>query len=551
MINAPFIRQATIPGTTGVENISPGLAANPLAGAEKGLEQISGQLAAAGERVQKRNDIIGSAVASDNFNQEILKSYNTTLQQGNMLDPSQNTIQNFNIENEQRISNIVSQFSGSDNARAALEANLRGTAGQYADKMIQVQNNEQREFILDIGRKEIAPIAAALTKNPGKLREAFDQVDAIAERLAPTLGPMAERKFRDAGRSAVMENAVTGLLDGGKYEEASDLLLNNSVLMKYLEPSKRDQFNRRISNFRQTRDKSKNEMSFRQNIVNSFIEKGMKIDSNKAMNYVIGADLSPEDGPSQKISKTLLALGVKEEDASMELKAKILGVNLAKTEKIDDPNKDYSVSKNGKSLLTVQGAFKRVKPYLETAVLMQSKIGTIESAHVGYLGGNQLEGLTILQTYLKMIDEGAVVRESDIAIAEKSSSIYAEIGKAISKFNTDGNAQAVSPVLVQNALLASRSFVKRELEISKSFFDGYQKETGFSNANLGLPGATYDEIYKDVRTIKPIVKSKETDETSSPVATDGSQPVPTGGAKPMVYDFEMGENGNMVRKGSH
>tara|TARA_R110002012_G_scaffold54_12_gene187 strand:+ start:100 stop:1752 length:1653 start_codon:yes stop_codon:yes gene_type:complete len=550
MITAPYKNKASIPGTTGVGNISPGLAANPLAGAAKGLEQISGQLAAAGERVQKRNDIISSAVASDNFNQEILKSYNTTLQQGNMLDPNQNTIQNFNIENEQRISNIVSQFSGSDNARAALEANLRGTAGQYADKMIQVQNNEQKEFILDIGRKEIAPIAAALTKNPGKLREAFDQVDAIAERLAPTLSPIAERKFRDAGRSAVMESAVTGLLDGGKYEEASDLLLNNSVLMKYLEPSKRDQFNRRISTFRQTRDKSKNEMSFRQNIVNSFIEKGMKIDSNKAMNYVIGADLSPEDGPSQKISKTLLALGIKEEDASMELKAEILGVNLAKTEKTDDPNKDYSVGPNGKSLLTVQGAFKRVKPYLETAVLMQSKIGTIESAHKGYEGGNQLEGLTVLTTYLKMIDDGAVVRESDIAIAEKSSPIYAEIAKAISRFNSDG-AQAVSPILVQNALLAARSFVKRELEVSKSFFDGYQKETGFSNANLGLPGATYDEIYKDVRTIKPIVKSKETDETGSPVATDGSQPVPTGGAKPRVYDFKTGENGKIVRTGSN
>ncbi len=497
MITAPYKNKASIPGTTGVGNISPGLATNPLAGAAKGLEQISSQLAAAGERVQKRNDIISSAVASDNFNQEILKSYNTTLQQGNMLDPNQNTIQNFNIENEQRISNIVSQFSGSDNARAALEANLRGTAGRYADKMIQVQNTEQREFILDTGRKEIAPIAAALIKDPGNLREAFDQVDVIAEKYAPTLSPIAERKFRDAGRSAVMESAVTGLLDGGKYEEASDLLLNNSVLMKYLEPSKRDQFNRRISNFRQTRDKSKNEMSFRQNIVNSFIEKGMKIDSNKAMNYVIGADLSLGDGPSQKISKTLLALGIKEEDASMELKAKILGVDLAKTEKTDDPNKDYSVGPNGKSLLTVQGAFKRVKPYLETAVLMQSKIGTIESAHKGYEGGNQLEGLTVLTTYLKMIDDGAVVRESDIAIAEKSSPIYAEIAKAISRFNSDG-AQAVSPIPVQNALLAARSFVKRELEVSKSFFDGYQKETGFSNANLGLPGATYDEIYKEI-----------------------------------------------------
>ena len=153
-----------------------------------------------------------------------------------------------------------------------------------------------------------------------------------------------------------------------------------------------------------------------------------------------------------------------------------------------------------KSTLTEQGAFKRTQPYIKSAVDIATKVGTVENAYKGYLAGNELEGLTVLQTYLKMIDEGAVVRDSDIALAERASPIYQTIKAAVSRYGTAG-AQAITRTVVDQSLKASKSFGQKALEMSKGFFDGYVQETGYGNGVLGLPGDRYDVLFKGIRTV--------------------------------------------------
>lgn len=535
------MRQATIPRKTEVQPYNVNSAVNPFEGAQEGLEKISGQLAAAGERVQRRNDVIGSAVASDNFNQDVLKSYNTTLQQGNMLDPNQNTIQNFNIENEQRISNIVSQFNGSDDARATLEANLRRSAGQYADKMIEVQNNQQREFILDKGRKEISPIAAALTKDPGNLVESFNQVDAIAERLALVLDPTSERKFRDAGRSAVMESAVTGLLNGGKYEEASNLLLNNSVLMKYLEPSKRDQFNRRISNFRQTKIESEQELNQKMIQLETLRKNGYNISNKDALKFVTSGEIDQKQTYGEKLEEIRKGSNISQADwDAMPLHIKsALGGRTLPAKPVFDYSRDFLP--DGK--LSPKGVFGRIKSFMESATKIQEKIAPIEELYK-QSKSNSLAGLGVLQGYLKLIDDGAVVRDSDIALAETAAALSDRFQKAI---NSLTKGEAVSESLVEQAYQASLSFVKRANEVSKSNVDFNLKNSGYSLQQIGYGQDTYNLIFNNVRDINSTNQTAK-DKTGSSVVTDGSQPLPTGGAKPKVVLFELDENGKPVAK---
>jgi hypothetical protein len=303
-----------------------------------------------------------------------------------------------------------------------------------------------------------------------------------------------------------MEQAVSGLIYGGKWKEARSLLLDNPVLMKYLDPSKKDQFNKQISTFAQAERKSSTEMALREGTVNRLIQSGIPIDPGKAMNYVVGADLLPSDGPGAKITKTLAALGIKEEDATVEQKAAILEIELPKTE-APDPNKDFKIvnGESGKpqSTLTEQGAFKRTKPYIESAVDMSTKVSTVESSYQEYLNGNELAGLAVLQTYLKMIDEGAVVRDSDIALAERASPIYETIKAAVSRYGAEG-AQAVTTTVIEQAKKAADAFGQKALEMSKGFFDGYEKDTGYARGVLGLPGDRYEAIFGGVRTVKLI-----------------------------------------------
>ena len=519
-----YTSQASVPGGTGMQGIPLSLATSPLSGAGEGFTQIAGALDAAATRIQNREDIISSAVSSDQFEQDTLKSYNSALEAGNILDPKTNTIGRFNAENEQRVMLAVNGFGGSASAKAQLEATLRGRAGQYANQMIQYQNTEQRKFITGKAQSEIAPIAAMVASDPKALRSSFDQVDAIVNKYAEALDPASERSLRDAGRSAVMEQGVVGLLNRGAWQDARALLLDNPVLGKYLDPSKRDQFNSQIANFAQAENKTRVEMAGREATVNRLVASGVNIDPSKAMKFVVGADLLPSDGPGEKVTKSLAALGIKPEQATVEQKAAILGIVLPKTEK-PDPNKDFKtveVAGGSTSKLTESGAFKRTKPYIESAVDISTKISTVQSSYEEYNSGNELAGLAVLQTYLKMIDEGAVVRDSDIALAERASPIYETIKAAVSRYGTEG-AQAVTETVIEDSKAAADAFGQKALEMSKGFFDGYEKDTGYSRGILGLPGDRYDALFNGVRTV-PTPAAADDDPPPPAATAAGAQP---------------------------
>ncbi len=309
-----YTNKASVPGSTGMRNVPLSLATSPLSGMGEGITQAASALDAAATRIRNREDIISSAVANDQFEQDTLASYNSALEAGNILDPQLNTIGNFNAEMEQRIMQTVRNFNGTANAGAALEANLRSRAGQYANQMIQYQNTEQRKFITGNAQDEIAPIAAMVAQNPGNLRSSFDQVDAIVNKYADALDPASERSLRDAGRSAVMEQGVVGLLNRGAWQDARALILDNPVLAKYLDPSRRDQFNKQISTFAQAENKSRVEMAGREATVNRLVESGLEVDPGKAMNFVVGADLAPDATLGEKIARNAADLGISEEN---------------------------------------------------------------------------------------------------------------------------------------------------------------------------------------------------------------------------------------------
>ena len=482
-------------------------------------------------------------MSTKQFEQDTLKSYNSALEAGNILDPKLNTIGNFNAEIEQRIMQTVNNFGGSANAKAKLEATLRGRAGQYANQMIIYQNTEQRKFITGEAQNEIAPIAAMVAKDPKNLRNSFDQVDAIVNKYAEALDPASERSLRDAGRSAVMEQGVVGLLNRGAWKEAHSLLLGNPILMRYLDPSKREQFDKQIANFAQAKNKTFVEMAGREATVNRLIASGVNIDPSKAMNFVVGADLLPSDGPGEKVAKSLAALGLKPDEATVEQKAAILGIDLPKTEK-PDPNKDFKTVDGVGGLtsqLTERGAFKRTKPYIEAAVDMRTKVSTVESSYEEYKSGNELAGLAVLQTYLKMIDEGAVVRDSDIALAERASPIYETIKAAVSRYGTEG-AQAVTETVIEQAKAAADAFGQKALEMSKGFFDGYEKDTGYPRGVLGLPGDRYEVIFNGVRTVPTPVTAASDTVPGAPVGAGGPPSKPT---DPGVVVITRNPNGTL------
>ena len=520
-----YTSRASVPGGTGMQAIPLSLAISPLSGAGEGLTQVASALDAAATRIQNREDIISSAVSTKQFEQDTLKSYNSALEAGNILNPQLNTIGNFNAEIEQRIMQTVNNFGGSANAKAKLEATLRGRAGQYANQMIIYQNTEQRKFITGEAQNEIAPIAAMVAKDPKNLRNSFDQVDAIVNKYAEALDPASERSLRDAGRSAVMEQGVVGLLNRGAWQDARDLLLDNPVLGKYLDRSKRDQFNRQIANFAQAENKSRVEIAGRVAQLDAIRAAGYPVDPRKAANFIAGTTVAPDATLGEKITatgKSLVENGIMTQDEfnklPINMKAAFGGAELPEGPPVDY-NKDFLPG--GK--LSPKGVFGRIKPYMDASTEIQRQSSMLENLYAQYKT-NPLAGLGILQGYLKMIDDGAVVRDSDIRLAESASSAATRFQTAI---NSLTKGEAVSGPLVEQAILAARAFTSGANEVSKTTVDGYLKDTGYSMMEMGYPQATYDLLFNKVRSVPTPVTAASAAVPGAPVGAGGPPSKPT------------------------
>jgi len=527
-----YTSRASVPGSTGQQQVSLSLASSPLSGVGEGLTKVAGQLEAAAGRIQAREDIISSAVANDEFEQETLKDYNATIEAGNVLDPKLNTIGNFNAGVEQRIMQTVNNFGGSANAKAQLEASLRSRAGQYANQMIRYQNTEQRKYITGKAQNEIAPVAASVAQDPRNLRSAFNNVDVIVSKYAAALDPESERTVRDAGRSAVMEQAVTGLLNRGAWKEANSMLMDNPILMRYLDPSKKDQFNRQIANFAQAENKSRVEMAGKFAQLDAIRAAGYPVDPRKAANFIAGTTVAPDATLGEKITatgKSLVETGMMTQDEfnklPINIKASFGGVKLPERPPVDY-NKDFLPG--GK--LSPKGVYGRIKPYMEASTEIQRQSSMLENLYAQYKT-NPLAGLGILQGYLKMIDDGAVVRDSDIRLAESASSAATRFQTAI---NSLTKGEAVSESLVEQAILAARAFTSGANEVSKTTVDGYLEDTGYSMMQMGYPQATYDLLFSKTRTVP--LKKEPVDEVGGPGTAAAAAPagVPEYGIDPIT-----------------
>lgn len=539
-----YTSKASVPGSTGMQGVPLSLATSPLSGIGEGMTQVASALDAAATRIQNREDIISSAVANDQFEQATLTDYNAALEAGNILDPAQNTIGNFNAGVEQRIMETVNNFSGSANAKAQLEASLRSRAGQYANQMIKYQNTEQRKFITGKAQNEIAPIAAMVASDPKALRSSFDQVDAIVNKYAEALDTASERSLRDAGRSAVMEQGVVGLLNRGAWQDARALLLDNPVLGKYLDPSKRDQFNSQIANFAQAENKTRVEMAGREATINRLVASGANIDPSKAINFVVGADLARDATLGEKITRNAADLGISDEELSRMPLPQRIGLAGDPNIKFEVPVVDYNKDRLPNGKLSVQGANKEAEKWLSPVWGMYKNMADVQSQYDMWKAGNKAAGLGVLNFYLKLIDDGAVVRDSDIKLAGTTLSASARFRSYISSL---AEGEAVADSLVEEAFAAAQGFKEVGLDLTKGIIDDLLAETGYKPSEIGMRGQTYQVFFEGVKATPRVLPggaaaaAPAADAPGEPAAAPAAAPV-----EPSVIVVERDANRKLV-----
>lgn len=533
-----YQRQQSIPGTTGQQYASMSLAGeNNMAQLTGAVSEVAGALQEAGQRIQKREDKIAKSRAQDAYEAEELQNYTAFLDGEDIL--AKGTLEKFVTESEARLSQTLAGFEGSAEARADLESDLLSRHSAYKMDLIRKKNTAEREYIGGKINEAIAPVVSDLTKTPGNITAAFKQIDKIVKDNEDLLGTMDEMKVRDQAYSLAMEKTIGGLMMvPNGWRQADKMLQDNPLLAKHLAPSKREMFEREIRQFAADEGKLRREMATRANAINSMREMGYNIDAGKAVNFVLGADISPDKSFGQQVNETLEGLGINAATATLAERAAAGGITLPGTTEID-PNKDYFLDADGKQKLTAQGVSKQIKPYIESAVGIRGQLDTIDGLLAAYDSGNAQAGLGIVQAYLKMIDDGAVVREADIDLANQSADAKARLESAI---NSLSKGEVVADTVVRQAVQAAQAFSARGLELSKGFIDDYRADSNYQLINIGISQGRYERIFDGIKDIKP---PKSTDSKTDPNVTQVPET-----ATPQNVDFAVGLDGSVTPIGA-
>tara|TARA_R110000823_G_scaffold289762_1_gene408083 strand:+ start:179 stop:1933 length:1755 start_codon:yes stop_codon:yes gene_type:complete len=230
MINAPFMRRATVPGTTGVQPYNVNSATDPFEGAQEGLEKISSKLSAAGERVQNREDVINRGRDENTFKTNVSTEWQRVQDQEDLTN--QATFQKFNSYVESQKATLLNNHYGGPNSSTLLESGLSDLAGGYERAAISATREAQiGDLTRQFGEKANVLISG-VASGEMDINEAVVKIKEFTDgphTLGSALPTSTELQLVDALQSQLIILAVNQKLDGTeKGVEAAKALLDQN-----------------------------------------------------------------------------------------------------------------------------------------------------------------------------------------------------------------------------------------------------------------------------------------------------------------------------------
>ncbi|MEQ8441475.1 MAG: hypothetical protein RIM33_02755 [Alphaproteobacteria bacterium] len=148
--------------------------------------------------------------------------------------------------------------------------------------------------------------------------------------------------------------------------------------------------------------------------------------------------------------------------------------------------------------LTPRGFEERIAPLSEKVREAQRAFNQVNAAIELANAGNAQASLSAMVTFQKLIDEGAVVREGDIALTREAQSISGRIQAMIESAST---GQVIPAEALRQIGEASRAFVAQAVQSNRAELDSlYQRSREIypeQTENYILPQARYNQLFAD------------------------------------------------------
>jgi len=462
-------------------------------------EGVVQQLQQEHDQRQTRAEVIARVRDAGAFQQALDEEFNRFGAEADLTDP--NTLQQFNEVLSTRAKEALNAHSGGDDSRARLSASIEEARLSYSRRMQDRVNGAQRTMLLDAFDGQLSQIGQSVLQGPGEgqdyatlIQSGFAQADAMLENLRPGLDFEDEMQLRDRTREVVLLNAIEPMLAAGNYEDVRDIIETNPMVMDGLPEGQQRRIVGQVAEGIRSKTRgqveARNKAAFAMQLGK---ELGVQITPEAAFEAATGIDpmagVSPAD---QMIDK----LGIDPSTLPLDLKAALYGgpavfsqalqarqgrqsreriagmqmaAKAAKASAMDTTGDFFNDPQTGAVFPGLKTINKAIADPLARSGELSRLRDQVRAAVDNFREtGNPQQINAAIQSFQRAVDEGAVVRDSDIARIEGGAGLMDRTVGAIERF---WSGSGVTEQTALNILEASDTFANTALTYFKADVD--------------------------------------------------------------------------------
>tara|TARA_R110000850_G_scaffold245414_2_gene370303 strand:- start:553 stop:2301 length:1749 start_codon:yes stop_codon:yes gene_type:complete len=171
-----YTNKASVPGSTGMQGVPLSLATSPLSGMGEGMTQVASALDAAGQRIQRREDVINRSRDENAFKTMVSTEWQRVQDEG--LTTA--TMQGFNSFVQDNLAKTVAAHQGSPDSSALLDSTLSGVASTFERSAISATRTAQIEELSKTYSDKLNPILNSIADGSTDYAAAVTSLNAFA-----------------------------------------------------------------------------------------------------------------------------------------------------------------------------------------------------------------------------------------------------------------------------------------------------------------------------------------------------------------------------------
>jgi len=171
-----YTSKASVPGSTGMQGVPLSLATSPLSGAGEGIMQVASAIDEAGQRIQRREDVINRSRDENAFKTMVSTEWQRVQDEG--LTTA--TMQGFNSFVQDNLAKTVAAHQGSPDSSALLDSALSGVAGTFERSAISATRTAQIEELSKTYSDKLNPILNGIADGSTDYAAAVTSLNAFA-----------------------------------------------------------------------------------------------------------------------------------------------------------------------------------------------------------------------------------------------------------------------------------------------------------------------------------------------------------------------------------